>query len=73
MNRQDEINKAAGQVLRDRMQENYFKIFAYYSDHKEEILSDLTQQISCMINQAKNTTRNTRQTTDTICRGKLFA
>lgn len=53
MNRQDEINKAAGQVLRDRMQENYFKIFAYYSDHKEEILSDLTQQISCMINQAK--------------------
>ena len=53
MNRQDEINKAAGQVLRDIMQENYFKIFAYYSDHKEEILSDLTQQISCMKKQTK--------------------
>lgn len=38
MNRQDEINKAAGQVLRDRMQENYFKIFAYYFGDYSKII-----------------------------------
>ena len=53
MNRQNEINKAASQILSDRMQNNYLKVSSYYNDHKADILSDLKQQIFSLINQAK--------------------
>ena len=52
MDRQDEINETATQVLNGRMQENYFKICSYYNDHKKEILSDFKHHISCVVDQA---------------------
>lgn len=53
MNRQDEINKAAAQILNERMQDNYLKVSSYYNDHKGSILSDFKQQIISLLNQAK--------------------
>lgn len=53
MNRQDEINKAATQILNERMQDNYLKVSSYYNDHKASILSNFKQQIISLLNQAK--------------------
>ena len=53
MNRQDEINKAATQILNERMQDNYLKVSSYYNDHKGSILSNFKQQIISLLNQAK--------------------
>ena len=72
MNRQDEINKAATQILNERMQDNYLKVSSYYNDHKGSILSNFKQQIISLLNQAKNAARNMRKTANTICCGKFF-
>ena len=53
MNRQDEISKAATQILNERMQDNYLKVSSYYNAHKGSILSDFQRQIISLINQAK--------------------
>lgn len=53
MNRQDEINKAAAQILDERMQDNYLKVSSYYNAHKGNILSEFKQQIISLLNQAK--------------------